>query len=677
MALIERRSAKLRLVSCMAAALLGSLVWAALPALAQVPFGAPARFVAGSAPSSLAVGDFNGDSDLDLAVANSTSDDVSILLGGSGGTFLPAGSVAAGDGPSSVIAGVFNGDSSLDLAVANSGSDNVSVLLGGGNGSFGAATSFAAGDGPSSVDHGDVDGDGDSDLVVGNFSSDNVSVLLGSGSGSFGAATSVAAGDGPSSLVIGDFNQEVDSNSDVVVANSGSDNVSVLLGTGNGSFGPATTFAAGDGPSSVAVGDYNQNFDPDLAIANSASDNVSVLLGGDGGSFLAPTNFAVGDGPNSLVVADLNDTDRDLDLAIANRVSDSFSVLLGGSGGSFGAVADYAVGRGPSSVAAGDFDGDGQVDLAVANSSSNDVSVRLNRTGLVDTRPPETTITAGPGGLTSERSPSFEFSSTEPGSSFRCAVDSGIFVVCASPFATAPLADSPHVFAVQAIDPAGNADPTPARRNFTVQSSIPGPVLGQTVKTEPLAGEVQVSLPPTTTTAALAASVPGLKGRRFVPLRKARLIPVGSILDTRGGEVRLTSARNRRGATQSGVFVAGVFQVLQSRSTRAGGLTELRLKGASSASCRRAPKRKASAAARRRLSRRTIRRLRANAKGRFRTRGRYSAATVRGTRWVTEDRCDGTLTSVARGNVVVRDFRRRRSIIVRAGKRYLARAGSR
>ena len=75
------------------------------------------------------------------------------------------------------------------------------------------------------------------------------------------------------------------------------------------------------------------------------------------------------------------------------------------------------------------------------------------------------------------------------------------------------------------------------------------------------------------------------------------------------------------------------------------------------------------------VSKRTIRRLRAKAKGRFRTRGRRSAATVRGTSWWTEDRCDGTLTKVQSGKVAVRDFGRRKTIVVRRGQRYLARAG--
>ena len=66
--------------------------------------------------------------------------------------------------------------------------------------------------------------------------------------------------------------------------------------------------------------------------------------------------------------------------------------------------------------------------------------------------------------------------------------------------------------------------------------------------------------------------------------------------------------------------------------------------------------------------------MRSNARGRFRTGGRNSSATVRGTIWTTTDRCDGTLTQVRRGTVVVRDFRRKRNVIVRAGKSYLARA---
>jgi hypothetical protein len=146
---------------------------------------------------------------------------------------------------------------------------------------------------------------------------------------------------------------------------------------------------------------------------------------------------------------------------------------------------------------------------------------------------------------------------------------------------------------------------------------------------------------------------------------------VGSFLNTRRGTVRLVAATDNAGGTQTGTFSRGLFQVLQSRARRARGMTELRLKGSSFRSCRAGLGGRAGAA---QVSRRTIRRVRSNARGRFRTRGRNSAATVRGTVWITADRCDGTLTTVKRGRVAVRDFRRKRTITVRAGKSYLARA---
>ncbi len=217
------------------------------------------------------------------------------------------------------------------------------------------------------------------------------------------------------------------------------------------------------------------------------------------------------------------------------------------------------------------------------------------------------------------------------------------------------------------------ASPTPPP--ILAGKALPAPVLGRRVNVEPVKGQVFVSVPPGAGARA-SASVPGLKGRRFVPLRQARQIPVGSLLDTRKGTVRLTSARNSSGATQSSEFLSGVFQVRQSGKRSARGLTELRLKGSSFRTCGRVSGKGKSArsAARRRGSRRTIRRLRGNGSGRFRTRGRYSAATVRGTDWTVSDRCDGTLSKVRRGRVTVRDFRRRKNVILRAGKSYLARA---
>jgi hypothetical protein len=191
--------------------------------------------------------------------------------------------------------------------------------------------------------------------------------------------------------------------------------------------------------------------------------------------------------------------------------------------------------------------------------------------------------------------------------------------------------------------------------SLTLGTALPAPVLGSAVNVAPVRGEVFVKVP----------------GGSFAPLDETSQIPAGSLLDTRRGTVRLITARDRQGHTQSGEFAAGVFQVLQSRKSSAKGLTELRLKGSSFARCGTSRGAEAGASG---LSRRTIRRLRSTAQGRFRTRGRNSSATVRGTTWETVDRCDGTLTRVRRGKVAVRDFRRRKTILVRAGKSYLARA---
>jgi hypothetical protein len=161
---------------------------------------------------------------------------------------------------------------------------------------------------------------------------------------------------------------------------------------------------------------------------------------------------------------------------------------------------------------------------------------------------------------------------------------------------------------------------------------------------------------------------------RYEELDGTEAIPVGSTIDATAGRVRLTSAVGgsgggaaqaaQSGATQSAEFYKGSFEVLQ--STRSA-LTELKLAGPSLASCRA----KGAQSAQRR--KRPVRRLFGDGKGSFRTRGRHAAATVRGTRWLTQDTCAGTLVRVSRGSVSVRDFTRKRTVTVRRGKSYLAR----
>src|SRR3989442_1041682 len=182
---------------------LSLLVGAALLFLSTFPDPAPAQtvsfiarrdFAAGRSPDSVAVGDFNGDGKLDLAVANFDSSDVSVLLGNGDGSLIAGLTFGEGGGTSLVAVAVYKGDGKLDLAVANFDSSDVSVLLGNGDGRFKAALTFGAGRGPSFVAVGDFNGDGKLDLAVANFDSNDISVLLGNGDGSFSTSEEFRAG---------------------------------------------------------------------------------------------------------------------------------------------------------------------------------------------------------------------------------------------------------------------------------------------------------------------------------------------------------------------------------------------------------------------------------------------------------------------------------------------------
>jgi CSLREA domain-containing protein len=343
---------------------------------AMPSFGAATNFAVGSVPESVAVGDFNRDGRPDLVTANSSSTNLSVLLGNGAGSFGAANNIGLIDAPQSIAVGDFNRDGNLDLTLANPNGDDVSILLGDGAGNFGGLVAFGTGMNPSFVAVGDFNRDGNPDLVTANQVSDNVSVLLGNGPGSFGDATNFGAGDQPISIAVGDFNR--DGNLDLAVANLVSDNVSLLLGNGAGSFGAATNFAAGDGPDSIVTGDFNQDGNPDLAVAIQTSNQVAVLLGNGAGSFGAATSFGVGSLPVSVAAGDFN-LDGKLDLATANRFGDNISILSGNGAGSFGAATGLTgAGTNPASIAVGDFNLDGKPDLATANEGSNNASVLLN-----------------------------------------------------------------------------------------------------------------------------------------------------------------------------------------------------------------------------------------------------------------------------------------------------------
>jgi len=358
-------------------------------AQAQVFFtpAVPATVATGNGPNAVAIGNLDNDGNLDLVVLNNADETVSILLGNGDGTFTPAvpATVATGNGPNALALGNLDGDGDLDLIVINQADATVSILLGNGDGTFTPAVpaTVATGLTPVAVAIGDLDNDGNLDLAVLNNGAETVSILLGNGDGTFTPAVpaTVATGNGPNAVAIG--NLDNDGNLDLVVLNNADATVSILLGNGDGTFTPAVpaTVATGNGPNALALGNLDGDGDFDLVVLNNGAETVSILLGNGDGTFTpaVPATVATGNGPNALALGDL-DGDGDLDLVVLNNADETVSIFLGNGNGTFtpAVPATVATGNAPNDLALGDLDGDGDLDLVVLNNAAETVSILLN-----------------------------------------------------------------------------------------------------------------------------------------------------------------------------------------------------------------------------------------------------------------------------------------------------------
>jgi len=306
----------------------------------------------------LAAADFNGDGNMDLAVASTSS--VTVFLGNGDGTFTGGLPVYYLQFTDAVLAADVNGDGIPDLIVTDFGAGTEVVLLGNGDGSFSRAD-YPAGAYPTQAVLADLNGDGRPDLAVSNKNAGTVSVLLNQGSGVFGAPVAYNAGCSPFSgcqpngVAAGDFNHD----GTVDIATPGA----ILFGNGDGTLQKPQRFQSGLFPAALVSGDFNRDGYSDLMVLNSATTNVTVLLGAPP-TVTQPRFVGTGGSPQSMALGDFNG-DGNVDIAVAAKGSNQIEIYLGDGNGNLEAGQTFA-NQEPAAIVAADFNGDGKLDLAVA-----------------------------------------------------------------------------------------------------------------------------------------------------------------------------------------------------------------------------------------------------------------------------------------------------------------------
>lgn len=339
----------------------------------------------GHYPYQIIAADFNNDGNIDLAVADAISSQVSILLGKGDGTFEKAYAFSALT-PVALAAGVLTSSGNQDLAVVqfNGTLDgSIAVFLGDGHGKFRKSGTYTTGVQPMSVALADFNGDGHLDAAVADSGTGDVRVFFGDGTGKFGKPSAYKV---PDAWAVAAGNLSGDHVPDLAVSQASEGGVAVFLNSGSGKFSNAVYYEQGIGVSSgVVIADFNHDGSADLAVVDSQTSVVDVLLNKGNGTFKKgaqyPTWFDGGDSAGyAAVVADFN-LDGNPDLAVVNQSGDS-ALFYGKGDGAFKKAVriddKLRIDDGGLTLAVGDFNNDGAPDLAFAILDDDKVVIMLN-----------------------------------------------------------------------------------------------------------------------------------------------------------------------------------------------------------------------------------------------------------------------------------------------------------
>ncbi|MEW5799865.1 MAG: FG-GAP-like repeat-containing protein [Bacteroidota bacterium] len=346
-------------------------------ASAEGTFGNKQDYSTIDSPFRAALGDIDGDGDIDVVTANNLAKTISVLLNDGSGVLSAADTSYEG----AAFAAAYNvvadldADGDLDVAVANIWSNSFSVMMNNGNATFADPVVYSFSDYFPSIAVADFNADGYNDLVIAGYYSSQAVVYFNAGDGTFTAQSPLATGTGPKDVGSGDI--DGDGDMDIVTTNYDANSLSIFNNNGDGTFTSASSVSPGISyPDGVAIGDLDGDGDADLAISAQDDGQFAVLLNPGNGAFSSSTAYT-NTSPSQTKLSDI-DGDGDLDFVTSEPSANRIYIRTNNGSGIFSAPAAYSAGSTPRSVALADMDSDGDLDIVSTSDVDGTVSILYN-----------------------------------------------------------------------------------------------------------------------------------------------------------------------------------------------------------------------------------------------------------------------------------------------------------